>query len=264
MNQNWIHAQADYNVKQFDESMSAFNKDASSFLFDADKYFQRVCVDCNYLDATKLVNWEFYLKKNSIILDLGSGGGWLSAYLSNFESVKKIYALDSSKYFLHQMMPEILRIMGANRKKITPVEGLFSPILLEDESIDMVVASSALHHADNLEIVLKEIRRVLKRNGALVVLNETPGSPKRHVLRVIKACLSILKNLLLKNYHSISPSVSCSGYLYDPHLGDRAYPIWYWEKALKVAGFNTIKILDSKMPTVKQSKGQSLIHFICN
>jgi ubiquinone/menaquinone biosynthesis C-methylase UbiE len=263
MNHNWIHEQAEYNVKQFEVSMDAFNKDASSFLFDADRYFKRVCVDCNYLDATKLINWKFYLKTNSIILDMGSGGGWLSGYLSNFESVKKIYSLDSSKYFLHQMMPQILKIMGANQKKIIPVEGLFNPILLGDESTDMIVASSALHHAENLEQVLKEIRRVLKKNGTLIILNETPGSASRHLLRVIKACLSILKNLLLKKYHSISPSVSSCGYLYDPYLGDKAYPIWYWQKSLNAAGFNSIQILDTKMTTLKKTKGQCLKHFIC-
>jgi ubiquinone/menaquinone biosynthesis C-methylase UbiE len=263
MTQNWINAQAESNVKQFDESMDAFNTNASSFLFDSDKYFQRVCVDCNYLDAIKLVNWDLHLKHNSVILDMGSGGGWLAGYLSSFKHVKTVNTLDSSKYFLYQMMPKILKKMAADEKKIIPIEGLFTPILFDDESIDMVVASSALHHADNLELVLKEIRRVLKKDGSLIVLNETPDSATRHFLRVTKACLSILKNLLFKNYFSISAAVSSSGFLYDPHLGDRAYPVWYWKKAFKLSGFNEVEKVDSGMPTVKKSKGPSLVHFIC-
>ena len=263
MSQNWINAQAESNVKQFEESMDAFNTNASSFLYDSDKYFQRVCVDCNYLDAIKLVNWDLHLKQNSVILDMGSGGGWLAGYLSSFKHVKTINTLDSSKYFLYQMMPKILKKMAADEKKIIPIEGLFTPILFDDESIDMVVASSALHHADNLELVLKEIRRVLKKDGSLIVLNETPDSATRHFLRVTKACLSILKNLLFKNYFSISAAVSSSGFLYDPHLGDRAYPVWYWKKALKLSGFNEVEKVDSGMPTLKKSKGPSLVHFIC-
>jgi ubiquinone/menaquinone biosynthesis C-methylase UbiE len=161
------------------------------------------------------------------------------------------------------MMPKILKKMAADEKKIIPIEGLFTPILFDDESIDMVVASSALHHAENLELVLKEIRRVLKKDGSLIVLNETPDSAMRHFLRVTKACLSILKNLLFRNYFSISAAVSSSGFLYDPHLGDRAYPVWYWKKALKLSGFNEVEKVDSGMPTVKKSKGPSLVHFIC-
>jgi SAM-dependent methyltransferase len=263
MSQNWINAQAESNVKQFDALMDIYNRDATSFLNDHEKYYQRVCVDCNYLDAVKMLNWDDYLKDNCIILDMGSGGGWLSGFLSSFASVKKIYALDSSKFFLHKMMPKILERMHANSKKITTVEGLFTPILFESGSLDIVVVSSALHHADNLEETLKEIRRVLKKDGVLFILNETPGAAFRHLLRVFKASILIFKQLLFKTYQSISPTISSSGYLYDPNLGDKAYPLWYWEKALNVSGFTNIQVFDTKLSTLKGLRGQSLFHFIC-
>jgi hypothetical protein len=40
MSQNWIHPQADFNVTQFDESMENHNADASSYLYNADKYYE--------------------------------------------------------------------------------------------------------------------------------------------------------------------------------------------------------------------------------
>lgn len=189
--------------------------------------------------------------------------GWLSAYLSKFDEVASIYALDSSKYFLYTMMPGILKIMNSQENKITSVEGLFSPLLLENGSLDVVVASSVLHHTDGLEALLKEIRRVLKRNGFLIILNETPVSGTRHLMSVTKAFLKIFRNLLLRSYMPSSPAISSSGYLYDPMLGDRDYPLWYWMTAIQNAGFIVEDVVDTQLPTVKGSKGRYLTHFIC-
>lgn len=45
------------------------------------------------------MNWIKYLKMNSVVLDLGCGSGWLSAFLSMFNIVSSVYALelDSSR-----------------------------------------------------------------------------------------------------------------------------------------------------------------------
>jgi ubiquinone/menaquinone biosynthesis C-methylase UbiE len=197
------------------------------------------------------------------VLDLGCGGGWLTGYLSQKESVKTIYALDSSKHFLLEMMPKIIMLMEGRQEKIVPIEGLFSPLMFEAEALDLVVASSVLHHAENLEALLREIKRVLKKDGVLVVLNETPSSGVRHVLSLSKAFLKIFLNASFQKYQSISASISSSGYLYDPLLGDRDYPLWYWREAISRAGFSIIKTVDSGMPTMKTKKGRSLTHFLC-
>lgn len=113
-----------------------------------------------------------------------------------------------------------------------PIEGVFTPLILEDGALDLVVASSALHHADSLESVLREIRRVLKNGGTLIILNETPSSAIRHALSLSKAFAKMISDAVFRRYKSISPSVSSSGYLYDPLLGDRDYPFWYWREAI--------------------------------
>jgi len=263
INKRWINEQSERNVSQFDQSMEANHPDTVSFLRDPVEYYSRVCVQCNYLDAARLVNWAQYLMKDSIVLDMGCGGGWLSGFLSRFDEVVSIYALDSSKYFLYNMMPAVLKAMDSRQEKIIPIEALFSPLLLEDNSLDVVVASSVLHHADNLEELLKEIKRVLKKEGYLIILNETPVSGIRHMLSVTKAFFKIFGSLLTRNYKASSPSISSSGYLYDPTLGDRDYPIWYWEAAIKHAGFSVEEVIDTEMPTVKGTQGRNLIHFIC-
>ena len=263
MNKSWIHEQTERNISQFDKAMEASCPESRTYIHDPKEYLSRISEQCNYLDAVKLIDWKSCLRKDCFILDLGCGGGWLTGYLSKLESVSTIYALDSSKYFLSDMMPEIVMLMGGRQEKIVPIEGLFTPLMFGDGALDVVVASSVLHHADSLEAVLREIKRVLKSDGLLVVLNETPSSGIRHILSLSKAFLKILLNALFHNYKSVSASISSCGYLYDPLLGDRDYPLWYWREALTRSGFSITDIVDSGMATVKTKKGRSLTHFVC-
>jgi SAM-dependent methyltransferase len=263
MNRSWIHEQTEFNISQFDKAMEASCPESRTYIYDPKEYLSRISEQCNYLDAVKLIDWKSCLRKDCFILDLGCGGGWLTGYLSKLESVSTVYALDSSKYFLLDMMPEIVRLMGGRPEKIVQIEGLFTPLMFEDGALDVVVASSVLHHADSLEAVLREINRVLKKDGLLVILNETPSSGIRHVLSLSKAFMNIFRNAFLHNYKSISASISSCGYLYDPSLGDRDYALWYWREALTRAGFSIIDTVDSGMPTVKKKKGRSLTHFLC-
>jgi ubiquinone/menaquinone biosynthesis C-methylase UbiE len=162
------------------------------------------------------------------------------------------------------MFPEITRLMGGIREKIIPVEALFYPILLDDESLDMVVASSSLHHAENLEDVLKEIHRVLKKGGKLLIFNETPSSKYGYVWFLVKKFLQIMRASLSSTYLNTSPYISSSGSLYDPYLGDKKYPMWYWEKAIKTVSFTLMEVIDSHLSSLKNdTKGPSLVHFVC-
>lgn len=260
---SWIAEQAELNASQFDRSMEEYYPESQAYLRDPRTYFDRTCCQCNYLDAVKQIAWASYLRNGSTILDLGCGGGWLSAYLSTFDSIDKIVALDSSRYFVTKMLPAIADIMNSQPEKIEPVVGFFSPLLLEDATLDAVVASSVLHHAENLETVLKEIRRVLKKGGILYLLNETPFGGNHYTLSITKAFAKIFVNSLFRVYSAVSPTISSHGYLYDPSLGDRTFPLWYWKKAIEQSGFSLIECVDSGLPTVKGADGIHLTHFVC-
>ncbi|MEI7636304.1 MAG: class I SAM-dependent methyltransferase [Syntrophus sp. (in: bacteria)] len=263
MNKSWIYKQTDLNVAQFDKAMETYYPESRAFIHDPREHVARICDQCNYLDAIKLIDWKAYIRHDCSIMDLGCGGGWLSGYLSKSESVSVIYALDSSKHYLFELMPQVVKFMEGRQEKIVPIEGLFMPLLFQDGFLDIVVASSVLHHADSLDGVLKEIRRTLKKDGLLFVLNETPSSRFGHMFLLAKAVIKIFFNVLLRNYKPISQSVSSSGYLYDPYLGDRDYPLWYWKKAIERSGFSIIEYVDTRLPTMKKGKGTRLVHLIC-
>lgn len=263
MNKMWIYEQTERNVLQWDGAMETHYPESSGWLRNPDDYFVRLCRECNYLDAVKLIDWNVYLKRDFQILDMGCGGGWLTGYLSKFESVSKIYALDSSRRFLSNVLPQVTKIMEGRPEKIEAIEGMFTPLLFQDASLNMVVASSALHHADSLEGVLKETRRVLKADGLLFILNETPRPWFRYILSLTVAFAKIMKKVIARDYESTSPSISSCGFLYDPYLGDKSYPLWYWKEALKRSGFSIIEVADTGLPTVKGKRGAGLTHFVC-
>lgn len=260
---SWILQQQAIGISQFDREMSKAHPDLTGYLTNATDYVRTIGSDCNYLQATEMLDWNTYLTGNMHILDLGCGGGWLSANLSKYSAVEKIYALDSSKHFLEKLLPNVIKVMGGDAQKIEAVEAFFTPLLFEDSSLDLVAASSSVHHAENLEYLFSEIARVLKPNGRLILLNETPRGGFRYLISAIMASLRILKNIASKKYYSASPALSSTCFLYDPKLGDRDYPMWYWGKALDTSGFVIEEILNTDLPTIKDGKGRSLIHFIC-
>jgi SAM-dependent methyltransferase len=263
MQTNWIAKQSLCGIVQFDQAMSSAYPESEGHLHSGRKYLETIDGVCNYMVAAEQLSWATYLPTDAKVLDIGCGGGWLSAMLTRFDAVQTVYALDSSNHFLHAMLPQVMELMGGCKEKLVPIEGLFEPLLFEDGYLDFAVASSALHHADNLESVLREVRRCLKPRGMLLVINETPRLGYRHWLSVFVAAFRILRDLALQKYRTTSPAISSSCYLYDPKLGDRDYPLWYWRKAIEAAGFSLESVVDTGLPTVKTSKGRPLIHFVC-
>jgi len=259
----WINEQTDRNIAQFDTLMEIHYPESKVYINDPREHISRICEQCNYLDAVKLIDWNKYLKDDCVVLDIGCGGGWLTGFLSKFDSVSTIYALDSSKHYLSELMPQVVKLMEGKHKKVQPIEGLFTPLLFPDGFLDIVVAASALHHADNLEQFLKEIRRVLKKGGLLFVLNETPMSRFGYVYLMTKSVVKIILRSLLKIYKPVSQSVSSSGFLSNPFLGDRDYPLWYWVETINRSGFTIVEHINTGLPTMKGGKGYSLKHFVC-
>ena len=263
MNKTWIYEQTEFNVQQWDNSMETHYPETRRWLTSPEAHFVRLCQESNYLDAVKLVDWSSYLGDNDQVLDMGCGGGWLTGYLAAFEKVGLVYALDSSKRFLTELVPQVVSKMGASPEKVVTIQGLFTPLLFQGASLDVVVASSALHHAESLEGVLKEARRVLKKDGLLFILNETPRPWPRYVLSLALGFAKIMKKIVVRDYVSVSPSISACGYLYDPYLGDKSYPLWYWKEAIERSGFSIVEVMNTGLPTIKGKRGASLTHFIC-
>jgi SAM-dependent methyltransferase len=231
--------QAESEAASWETSIDRFYPQHAATWSDPEIQYRALTSEWNFLPALRFVDWDTLIQSGGVrVLDLGAGTGWLSAYLSRFDEVAHIDAVDSSRRNLIDMLPSVVERLGGVMSKIRPVRALFTPILVDDMTYDLIVASSALHHAPKLAEVLQECHRVLTPDGAVAVLNETPLSTLACLYRMGRVGASAAAAVLGGRYEAYSPTVSAGGLLYDPFLGDVAYSMRQWEAAFSQSGWS--------------------------
>jgi len=117
------------------------------------------------------------LKENMILCDIGAGTGIFSFPATQISS-NDIYALE-----INDSMIELLK-SRTNMQKIPNLKILkinSSTFPLENGICDMVIMVTVLHEIENKELMLYEIKRVLKEKGKLLIIEfnkrETPMGP---------------------------------------------------------------------------------------
>ncbi|KHF39249.1 class I SAM-dependent methyltransferase [Halalkalibacter okhensis] len=106
------------------------------------------------------------IKGNENILDLGAGTGYLSIPIAQ-KTNGTVYALDYDSNMLSFMKKRIAENKIVN---VHPLKGNIESIPLPYESVDIVIASLVLHETKHLNLVLNEIKHVLKPGGILVCI----------------------------------------------------------------------------------------------
>jgi len=265
--ESWINKQTNLSISRFDIVMDEVYPNSKKYSKDAQLFIDHIKEKTNYFEAVEVINWEKIIPRSSSVVDLGCGIGWLSAYLSRLKNVKSIFCIDSSKNYIKNLLPMIFKKMNGNLKKVKVIEGLFYPIILDENSTDIVVICASIHHADDFEHLLKEIHRILKSDGKLVILNEDPRSYFNYLIMSLKFFIKVFFHLISKKFKSTSQCLNYSNILTDPDLGDRAYPEWALIKILKLCSFKNITKIDSKYPHNKKTKyferNSNLVHFVC-
>lgn len=115
-------------------------------------------------------------KKRLKILDAGCGEGHLIEKLNLKNNTNFYYGVDITEMSLE------------SAKKRCPYAQLYNMNLLnldfDDESLDIVICSEVLEHVFEYETVLKELNRVLKKNGNFIITfpNETLWTISRIIL----------------------------------------------------------------------------------
>lgn len=264
--ESWLSEQASRMVQGWETSIGQYYPHDIEDWTDPHAHYTALCDKWNTLPAVEYVDWDMYLLGDALkILDLGAGTGWLSILLSRRDNVERIYALDSSATNLKTMLPPLTDLMGGHVGKITPVLALFTPILVADGFFDVIVASSAVHHAPDLAECLLEMHRVLKPGGFFLILNEQPVSYRRYTSMVGLRCLRLMSRVVMQRWQRFPNWVSESGLVIDPHLGDRAYGEWQWKRALDVAGFSFRRMVTPYYPyrdTSDRRNTVKLTHYI--
>lgn len=121
-----------------------------------------------FLNPSQIVD-NLDLKPGNKVADLGCGPGMFSFLLSKkVEDTGKVFSVDSHKEILEKLNRE------KDKLNIVNIETIFADIEnkieLESGICDLVVLSNILSLVGNIDLVLKEAKRILKKRGSLLVI----------------------------------------------------------------------------------------------
>jgi len=105
-----------------------------------------------------------------VILDVGCGGGKTISRLAQMAPQGKVFGIDCSVDMV-KFSKKINKTLIA-RKRVEIIEGSVEKIRFKDDSFDLVTAFETYYFWNNLLGALKEIKRILKPEGKLLLVNE--------------------------------------------------------------------------------------------
>lgn len=110
-----------------------------------------------YKKYLKLIN---LYSKGGKFLDIGCGTGYFLKFVKDFESYWDLYGVEPNN---------ALREIASNNSDLNIKKGDLSGIPFGDKYFDVVTCNDVLEHSNKLKLNLKELHRVLKDNGVLLI-----------------------------------------------------------------------------------------------
>lgn len=124
------------------------------------------------------------LRPQSKFLDVGCGTAEVIFRLAKEFKEVKFFGIDFSKGMIEKAINKTYHL---NNVKI--IEANVENLPFEDKTFDFILCLDTFHHFYNPDLVLKEIRRVLKDNGLFLLVDPSPD------IFYLKPILKIIKNL---------------------------------------------------------------------
>jgi cyclopropane fatty-acyl-phospholipid synthase-like methyltransferase len=110
------------------------------------------------------------IKSDSVILDVGCGGGKTINRLARRASQGKVYGLDQSADMVDYSKQINEKLIAQNRVEI--VHNSVKKTGFKDEFFDLVTAIETYYFWPNIADAFQEIKRILKKEGTLLIINE--------------------------------------------------------------------------------------------
>ena len=136
----------------------------------------------------------------------------------NTSNPKKIYAVDVSEKSIYLAKKRAkLHNLNVSFIKINENEKIDS---IDDNSIDVIKSDGVLHHIENIDFVLREFKRILKKNGVinLMIYNRDSLWFHLHVNYELMVKKKFLPITLMKKFLEFQPMVSNVRYQIVLHL----------------------------------------------
>ena len=112
---------------------------------------------------TDLKNYYNQSLDNKIIVELGTGPGHILEELLK-EKFKYIYGIDISLEMLLRA-----KIRNNNNKRLQLINANVENIPLKEKSVDLIISRGSIFFWENLDKAFREIYRVLKEDGFLLI-----------------------------------------------------------------------------------------------
>lgn len=119
------------------------------------------------LEPQKVIN-HIPIKPYHEVADIGAGEGRVAIPMAKFLHDGRVVAVDIDKDKVATLREAVQTANLSNVEASVVIAGERLPI--ENESVDGVMLSVVLHHADDPAFILSETRRILRRNGWLAVV----------------------------------------------------------------------------------------------
>ena len=110
------------------------------------------------------------VKSDSVILDVGCGGGKTINRLARRASQGKVKGLDQSADMVDYSRQINKKLIAQNRVEI--IHNLVEKTGFKDEFFDLVTAIETYYFWPNLANAFREIKRILKKEGYLLIISE--------------------------------------------------------------------------------------------
>lgn len=122
--------------------------------------------------VSKLVNLLEYEPKK--ILDLGCGPGYLSFSLEAIFQHSEIYSLDINQEMLKIAKKNYPLYSESMNTNLSFIQGDVHNLSFTDNTFDLVVSYSCLHHWIDIHNAILEIIRVLNKGGLAILIDTNP------------------------------------------------------------------------------------------
>jgi SAM-dependent methyltransferase len=110
------------------------------------------------------------IEPNYVILDVGCGGGKTVSRLAQRAALGKVFGIDYSADMVEYSRKVNKKLIAENRVEI--IEGSVEKTGFPDNFFDLVTAIETYYFWPSLPDALREIKRVLKSGGRLLMVNE--------------------------------------------------------------------------------------------
>ncbi|MBN2099528.1 MAG: class I SAM-dependent methyltransferase [Dehalococcoidia bacterium] len=154
------------------------------------------------------------MKPDSVVLDIGCGGGAALKLLAVMVSKGRVWGIDHSWEMVNLARQVNKRFIEGGQVAVD--HGSVSDLPYADEMFDVVTAFETIEFWPSLSEDLKEVRRVLKPGGQLLVVNRHPEQERDS---------KWTESLQIRTSGEYRERLGAEGYV-DISVDDRSRPGW--------------------------------------